>query len=211
MGWNALPQTSKPGEQSPQDLAIITWFEVCHDAGMKLEQYTPCFRAAQQRKIELAKQGQQPSIVTPYDLCAELQRVRDMHAEIDKSRLLPENAANGCLRCYGTGKEEALDGSIGGDCDHRPMGEREQEARRERHRMQAAELREKLARIPAVKAMPPEPIKEDAKGIRFTCTVCRRAGTSVQGWRYNDRCGARIPGPVRENERLGCKGVMQVF
>lgn len=203
MGWYAQPQTAVQGQQSPQDLAIISWFEICHDAGMLPEQYGPCYRAAQARKRELLLQGKELTIVTPHDLCAELDKVRRMNAEIDRTRLLPENAASLCLRCFG--KKPAVD-----TCDHQPLTDEEQRELARKRVEEVRRLRADLASKPAVKSMPAEEFKMDLS-VTYTCTVCARKVKSDFGWNYHDRCNARLPGPTRDGETYGCDGVMEVL
>lgn len=213
MGWNALPQTSVSGQQSPQDLAIISWFEICSDAGMRLEQYQPCYRAAQSRKRELLAQGKELTVVTPYDLCAELDRVRAMHRELDNTRLLPETAASVCPRCDGTEWERMPDGSRRKGCKHEFADEDaaayivERDA--ELVKTKAAEMRDALSKMATVKSIPVERIA-DKLTVVYRCEACGREGSSEFGWNSLDVCGQRLPGPVREDERLGCPGRMVV-
>jgi hypothetical protein len=194
MGWNAHQQTSVHGEQSPQDLAIISWFEICHDAGMRLEQYLPCYRAAQARKTELLRQGQQLTMVTPHDLVAELEQVRRMNVELDGVKMLPENATHACLRCFGTGFERMPNGAVKPNCDHIPMTEEEEAAIRE-HRVADAEfvkgtaefMREALSKIGNPK--PPAEPKKDTRGTRLVCGVCGRKVWTVFGFIVGGVCG----------------------
>lgn len=202
MGWNRLPQSDEPGKSSEQDVHIITWYEILSDAGVPSEHWTACYRAAQQRKNKLMASGVQASIVTPNDLVVEWDGVKRMHAEIDKTRLLPENAAHACMRCFG--KRPAAD-----TCDHRPLSKEElDELARERVK-EVKQMRADLASKPAVKSMPAEEFKMDLS-VTYTCTDCARRVKSDFGWNYHDRCNARLPGPVRDGETLGCRGVMEI-
>lgn len=194
MGWNALPQTSARSEQSPQDLAIIAWFEICSDAGMRLEQYQPCYRAAQQRKRELLAQGKELTVVTPYDLCAELDRVRAMHAELDKTKLLPSNARGACSRCFGTGFERMPDGSVKPGCPHDQWTdddesevERNEELRRAEVQRQAEFMREALKKVGRPKPVTVERSIPPA-GVWLKCPKCPNR-VNVLYYEAGQRCG----------------------
>jgi hypothetical protein len=203
IGWNALPQTSVKGEQSPQDLAIVSWYEICSDAGMRFEQYTPCYRAAQQRKRELLSQGQQLSIVTPHDLCAELERVRRMHAELDESRLLPENAATACQRCFGTGKEEMPDESVRDGCEHLPLSPDEIKERAKIKAQKIAHMLEEAKKIGSPKPVA-RPV-EQPKGTPLMCSDCKRKTHTAGGWQVGETCGVMVG---ESDNRRPCEGRM---
>lgn len=133
---------------------------------------------------------------------------------VNGRHLLPETASSVCPRCDGTGQERMPDGSRRKGCKHEYTSEDEAEHIIVRDRklveQKAKEMREDLARLASVKAMPTESIA-DKIVVSFNCTECRRPASSAFGWAYNDRCDARLPGPVREDERLACPGVMKVL
>jgi ribosomal protein L44E len=187
IGWARL-------NEKEQDITIITWFEICSDAGMRLEQYTPCYRAAQQRKRELVTQGQPLTIVTPHDLCAELDRVRAMHAELDKTRLLPENAAKACEACYGTGWRRMPNGSVKFGCTHEGLTPTEEnriaqsdEERRAGVKRQAELMREAMKSVgrPKPAAVEHEPMP---KMVQLVCDSCGRKAKLLYR-EEGQRCG----------------------
>ena len=129
-------------------------------------------------------------------------------------KLLPETAASSCPRCDGTGFERMPDGSRRQGCAHDFADEDMTAHLIERDRKvveeKAAEMREQLSKLAVAKAMPPAESKHDLT-VKFTCSVCGLKVSSTFGWSYNDVCGARIIGPVREDERLACGGKMKVM
>jgi hypothetical protein len=133
---------------------------------------------------------------------------------VNGRNLLPETASSACPRCQGTGQELMPDGTRRKGCKHEYTSDEEADhilvRDRELVAQKAKELREGLAKLASIKAMPSESIA-DKLTIVYTCTACRRKESSEFGWQFNDPCGARLPGPVREDERLACRGVMQVL
>ena len=199
MGWNRL-------SEKEQDIAIITWYEILLDAGVPFEHYGDCYRSAQQRKHETVAQGKDPSIVTPIDLCVEWRKIKDLHAELDNTRLLPGNAAASCLRCFGTGKEEMQDGTVRSGCQHLPISEEERRDRQAAAIQRGADLMKE-----ALKSVGnPKPVerKPEDKGIVLHCTSCGRKQSSWLGWDAGDSCGLLLFGASLDGERVTCGGVM---
>jgi hypothetical protein len=216
MGWNALPQTSVRGEQSPQDLAIISWFEICSDAGMRLEQYNPCYRAAQQRKRELLAQGKELTVVTPHDLCAELDRVRAMHAELDKTRLLPSRARGACSRCFGTGFERMPNGSVRPGCTHDEWtGEDEAELERNEEQIRADVRRQAEIMREALNAVGrPKPVAVDRPapppaGHWLKCSKCPRPKVNVLYFEPGQVCKELLNRGHDEGGLKFCDGTLE--
>jgi hypothetical protein len=216
MGWNRLSQSRVTGENSEQDVAIITWFEICADAGMRLEQYAPCYRAAQQRKRELLSQGQPLSIVTPHDLCAELDRVRAMHAELDKTRMLPSRARGACSRCFGTGFERMPNGSVRPGCKHdewTDVDESELERNEEQVRAEVARqaeiMREALKKVGSPKPVETEVPAALPAGHWLKCDKCPNR-VNVLHYEEDQRCGYLLNRYTSdEGEPTLCEGILK--
>jgi hypothetical protein len=189
MGWNRLQQSSAPGETSEQDIAIITWFEILSDAGIPVESYAACYRSAQQRKSESMAQGGESRIITPNDLAVEWTKVRQMHAEIDKSRLLPTNAAAACQRCFGTGREEMPDGSSKPDCDHSPLTTEEIEERAAAKARHVEFMREAMKQVRPARPEPRE-VTQKPKGQLLRCSNpdCGREVNALGGYEIAQVC-----------------------
>jgi hypothetical protein len=179
MGWGRLPE----GEH---DIAVVAWFEILSDAGMRREQYDACYRSAQQRKRELLRQGQPLSIVTPHDLCAELDKVREMNRELDGVRLLPENAAAACPKCGGTGWERMPDNSVRHGCKHdAPVDAAPADPAFVADT--AGLMREALSRIGSPRPQPgPVPQKRDAPNL--CCSSCGERYSTYYGFQEGDGC-----------------------
>lgn len=202
IGWGRLPE-------SEHDIWIVSWFEILHDAGVQPEQYDACYRAAQQRKFEQARQGQALSIVTPIDLCVELARVREMHTELDRTKLLPTNASAGCQRCFGRGFEEMIDGDVRPGCAHEPLTPAEIAARAKHHADMMAQTFAQAKAIAAAKAAAKVAAQETAPPVvKFACSSCGRRVNSVLGWQLDETCRAKIGGTSDAPEL--CAGTMQV-
>jgi hypothetical protein len=173
MGWNRLPQSKNPEEEnSEQDVAIITWYEILVDAGVPEERWMNCYRSAQQRENERRRQGKERQIVTPNDLVVEWDKIKELHYELDKSRLLPENAASACQRCFGTGKEEMPDGSVKDECSHLPLSAADIEERAQAKARSIEFMREAMKKMSAPK--PAAPQKPRFVNIRMKCNGCGR-------------------------------------
>jgi hypothetical protein len=130
----------------------------------------------------------------------------EREGQLDKSRLLPENAAAACERCFGTGMEEMPDDTVRPGCEHKPMTDDERRERIERGR---AIMREAIRNI--AKPMPAEPEPAPVEfHVEIHCTDCNRKDSTAAGWKIGEVCGARLPGPVRLelDERLACSGKM---
>lgn len=118
---------------------------------------------------------------------------------LDKSRLLA-NPGRDCLRCFGANPK----------CPHDKLTPDEEKKYRDDLAKQAADVREALKQMVSVKAMPPVKVTGDIT-VTYTCTECGRRVNSTFGWNYHDRCNERLPGPVRDGEKYGCQGVMEVL
>lgn len=208
MGWNRLPQSNSLDENSEQDVAIITWYEILLDAGVPREYWTDCYRSAQRRKSELKAQGHEAGIVTPNDLVVEWPKVR---RKIDRTHLLPENAAAACQRCYGTGREEMPDGSVKESCDHRPLTREEEIAREAARRHEVREQAEKMRaslRPPAPKL---EIVKPKAKGQALLCSECGRKDNTLGGlWYPGDACNWPTVTMKPDGSLVACAGRMEI-
>lgn len=184
------------------------------DAGVPSARWMDCYRAWKARRRQMVREGKQVGPLSADDLIFEWDALQSMHAELDNTRLLPETAATVCPRCDGTGLERMPGGARRPGCKHEFTPDDEAahiiERDAETVRLKATEMREALSRMASVKAMPPERMA-DKLAVTFTCTECARKVSSEFGWAYNDRCGVRLPGPVREDERLACQGVMKVL
>jgi ribosomal protein L44E len=190
MGWNRLPQSDNPDEEnSEQDVAIITWFEILADAGVPPERFVDCYRAAQARENERRAQGKERQIVTPNDLVVEWRKIKEMHGELNGVRMLEANAAGTCLRCYGTGKEEMLDGTVRDGCRHLPMDEEEKRRRQEAALERGAQMmREAMKRVGNPQPQPAQ--KPKFVNIRMECNSChRRVDSDGVMWKDGDTCG----------------------
>jgi hypothetical protein len=183
------------------------WLEVLDISGVPVEQYEACYSSAVQSRAERRANGEQLSHLTADELAAEWIKIRRLHDEMEregqKVRMLAENAVSQCQRCFG--KKPAAD-----SCDHVPLTEEEKRKQAEAYAENARQLREMLAKKPAIHSMPVEDSKMDLS-VTYTCIGCGRKVKSEFGWNYHDRCNARLPGPVRDKESLGCRGVMEVL
>lgn len=209
MGWNRLSQSNRPDEEnSEQDVAIFAWYEILLDAGVPSERWNDCYRSAQARKSEMIREGKQREIVAPNDLCVEWLKIRDLHQELDNTRLLTENASGTCLRCFGTGKEEMLDGTVKPGCEHLPISEEE-----ERERKAAAILRGAEIMKEAMKHVGnPKPVerKPEDKGPVLQCSDCGRKQSSWLGWREGDPCNVLFDGVSLDGSPVTCTGKFSV-
>jgi hypothetical protein len=133
---------------------------------------------------------------------------------VNGHNLLPETASSVCPRCDGTGLERMPDGRRRPGCRHEYTSEDEAAhiivRDRELVKQKSAEMREQLSKLATMKAMPTESVA-DTFTVTYTCNACGRKGNSSFGWSFNDVCGVRLPGPVREDERLSCSGYMKVL
>jgi hypothetical protein len=192
------------------------WFEVLDISGVPPEQYESCYAAAMQARAQRKADGEQLSHLTADELAAEWLKIRRLHDEMNRQavKMLPETAATVCPRCDGTGLERMPNGSRRPGCKHDFADEDAAAHIIERDaalvKEKAAEMREALSKMATIKSIPAESIA-DKLTIVYTCTACRRKESSEFGWQFNDPCGARLPGPVREDERLACRGVMKVL
>jgi hypothetical protein len=194
MGWNRLLQSSEPGENSEQDVAIITWYEILSDAGVPRERWADCYRSAQQRRNEQLAQGKKAEgMLTPNDLVVEWLKIKELHSELDGARLLPEHAKGTCQKCFGTGMERMSDGSVRPGCLHEPGDEPKQD--RGVAFNQAAYMRAALKKIGNPKPVETAPVKEK-HGAILRCSSCAREATTAEGWKAGDTCGA----PLKTNE-----------
>jgi hypothetical protein len=208
MGWNRLPQSDNPDEEnSEQDVAIITWHEILFDGGVPAERWMDCYRSAQVRENERRANGKERQIVTPNDLVVEWGKIKELHYELDKSRLLPENAASACQRCFGTGKEEMPDGSVKDECSHLPLTTADIEERAKAKAKSIEFMREAMKKIGTPK---PAPIKPAFVNIRMKCNGCGRCvDNDGEMWKDGDVCGAALPdeticrGQLYEFKRVG--------
>lgn len=203
MSWNRL-------SENEQDVTILTWFEILSDAGVPVERYSDCYRSAQQRENERRAQGKDRQTVTPNDLAVEWSKIKDLHYELDKSRLLAENAAGTCLRCYGTGKEEMEGGTVREGCKHLPIEKDEAERRQQAAIERGAQMmKEAMKRIGN-----PKPVQRGSKfvDILMECSYChRRAHNDGVMWKDGDECGALLDpdkdeicrGQLFERKRVG--------
>jgi hypothetical protein len=184
VGWGRL-------SEKEHNIAIVAWFEILHDAGVEPAEYSQLYRAAQQHKRELVAQGQPLTIVTPHDLCAELDKIRRMNAELDKARLLPENAAGACLRCGGNGFEVMPDGKVRPGCQHAPVTDEE---RAQRKQFQAEMIAQALKEARKAKSIRPEPPPriERVKGETLHCSECPRTVNTLGGWQEGEPCGVAV-------------------
>jgi hypothetical protein len=203
-------RTSQNWQPLPDDdhnQMVAAWLEVLEVSGVPVEHYDSCYRAARQTQIELKAKGESVGPLGAEDLAVEWVKLRELHAEMQREemrhRALTESAAAACQRCLG--RKPAVD-----TCDHRPLSEEELMTQAEAYAENARALREMLAKKPAVKSMPAEEFKMDLS-VTYTCTDCARKVKSEFGWNYHDRCNQRIPGPVRDGEKHGCRGVMEVL
>lgn len=184
MGWGRLPENE-------QDIAIVTWFEILSDSGVPSSQWPSCYRSAQQRENERRREGKEKSIVTPSDLAVEWDKVRKMNHGIDQTRLLPENAASACQRCFGTDKEQMPDGSVKDDCGHLPLSETEIKERAQAKAKSIELMRDAMKKIGTPK---PTPAKPEFFNIRMECNSCHRRTDNPMGeaWKDGDTCGVKL-------------------
>lgn len=191
-GWNRLPETEQFG-------MVCAFYLDLTDAGVPRERWMDCYRGWKRRRLQAMRDGKQTGPLSADDLVLEWDSIRKMHAELDKSHLLA-NPGRDCLRCFGTDPQ----------CPHNKLTPEEDAAYRKEMADKAAEMREALKRMTSTKAMPAEEFKMDLS-VTYTCTACARQVKSDFGWNYHDRCNDRLPGPVRDGEKHGCRGVMEVL
>lgn len=161
---------------------------------MPPERWNDCYRSAQQRRSELKQQGKAvDGIIEPNDLAAEWAKIRNMHAEIDKSRLLPENAKGACQRCFG-----ARD-----DCPHTPLTKEEEDALIRERVQQIEAIRESLKYSKPV-AVPPVEVKPTYR--KLVCDACGRRVSTLQGWTDGEACGDIVDSTDPEKPIL-CDGI----
>lgn len=134
--------------------------------------------------------------------------------DFDPSRLLTDNAAAACKRCYGTGMERMPDGAVRPGCQHAPMTDAE-DAEIERNRVADAEfvrkqtefMREALKTVGSPKP-PIKPVPVKPAGKTFRCDSCGRDVDAVFGWEAGEECGDLINRAHQDGEIQLCKGRM---
>lgn len=174
LGWNRLPEKE-------QDAMVCSFYLELSDEGVPSERWMDCYRAAAKRRRQMQREGKPVGALTAGELTAEWESIRCMHAELDKTRLLPSRARGACSRCFGTGFERMSDGSVRPGCPHdewTPEDESELERNEEQRRAdvarQAEVRREALKAVagpkpPAPNVQPPPP-----KGLDYKCDSCTR-------------------------------------
>jgi hypothetical protein len=207
-GWQPLPDADHAQ-------MVAAWLEVLHVAGVPAEQFDACYRAAIQTRLERRARGEELGPLSANDLATEWVRVRAMHAELNKTRLLPENAVHACQACFGTGFRRMPDGSVRPGCSHEGMTLREEEEyarsedeRREEVRRQTELLREAMSKIgsprPARNVPEPKP-----KGTPLICTnpACRWRVSTYFGFEEGQTCSDLLN--RGEGEPKLCEGVLR--
>ena len=179
-GWNPL----QPDDQ----MAMVgVWLELLDADGVPPERYDDCYKAEMSRRGLLKAGGKDVSPMTADDLCARWREVRQMHVEIDKSRLLTENASAACQRCFGTGREEMPDGSSKPDCDHSPLTDVEI---KDRVAAKARSVEFMRAAMRMVQPAKPElrEIRPVPKGHLLKCSNCSRELNTLGGVQVGEPC-----------------------
>lgn len=116
-------------------------------------------------------------------------------------RLLPENAAGACGRCYKK-KDPAgrilecleisgVDGSLMGPCDHRPLTKEEKAEAAKKRVDFLAQLQAESRRVSEAKrkAEADKPKVVKPAGFELACSGCRRVVNTLAGWTEGERCG----------------------
>jgi hypothetical protein len=223
-GWNRLQQgkVDEAGNYVPgeQDAAIITWYEILVDGGVPSERWNDCYRSAQQRRNELKLRGKKvEGIMEPNDLVVEWIKLKDLHNELDKTRMLPAHAAGTCLKCLGTGFERMPGNTVRPGCLHEPGPEPQQD--RGVAFDQAAVMRAALKRIGNPQPVASAPVKE-RHGQLLRCSSCRREATTVEGWSAGDTCAAALetsatcpkcekPSCVQSMNKMVCRNCLSIY
>lgn len=122
-------------------------------------------------------------------------------------KLLPENAAKACLRCFGTGKEQMLGGGVKESCDHRPLTEAEDRARIQERLNQIEKMRAQIHK-PAPSKL--EIVKPKVKAQKLQCTVCGRKVSTFVGWQPGEVCGLPTGTHKDDGSPVTCEGKMKV-
>lgn len=197
-GWQPLSETD-------HDLTIAAWFEVLSDNGVPVEHYGDCYKSAMRRRVELKAEGRDVMPLSADDLVVEWRSLKDRiePREVNGRKLLAENNAGTCQRCFGTGREQMPDGSVKEDCSHAPFSEGEVAERAEAKAKMIQFVREAAAKITPKPIETPKPKEPITAKIRMQCSACGRKVTSLEGWRFGETCGALI-GDDR------CQGQMRV-
>lgn len=186
IGWN-------PFQGSDQNLAVATWFEIIGSAKVPQETWEACYRSAMNRRSELKAQGKEVGPLCADDLVAEWWKLRDLHDETSKTKLLPSQAAGTCLKCFGTGFERMPDNTVRAGCLHEPGDEPNQE--RQVVFEQAAFMRAALKKIGSPKPIESVQPKREL-GQSLVCSSCNRKADTAAGWKAGDICGV----PLKTNE-----------
>jgi hypothetical protein len=104
-------------------------------------------------------------------------------------RLLPENAAAACQRCFGTDEEQMPDGSVKKDCSHLPLSDEEKRAQAKRRVEQVAAMRAALKAPPKPKPVVEAPVEV---GQKLHCSNCNRKVNTLAGWSIGETCGIKL-------------------
>lgn len=206
----------------PEDhLAMVAvWLEILDAEGVPTEGFEPAYKAEMNRRVELKRQGGKDlPPMTADDLAARWREIRDINAQIDGfGRLLPENAAGACVRCFGTTWERMPDGSVRHGCSHVPLTDEEERAMQENRERDAALardgvefMREALKKVGAPKPPTDRPAPVHKPADRFlVCGGCRRkVNTTFMRFEPGDACGDLLNRGTHEGEPKLCGGTFE--
>lgn len=189
----------KPLEGDDHTLMIAAWFEVLDSSSVPIEAYDRCYSAALARRAKRKSLGETVMNLSAEDLAVEWPGIRDK-VNASSQRLLCANNAGTCQRCFGTGREEMIDGSVRDGCEHAPLSEEEKETRRLAFAQRMASLRSEMRKVKSMPVAKPPAEKRQP----MECTSCARRVDGREGWQIGETCGALV-------QNVKCLGVMRMW
>jgi len=204
-GWQPL-------SDDDHDLMVAAWLEVLSVAGVPVEQFDACYRAARQTQIEARAKGGDAGPLGADDLAAEWIKIRQFNDEMSREEMKHRQLAavnpRHCLRCYGTGKEELVDGSVREGCVHTPMSDEEaaERTRLQRERIQFA--REQAKRQIGAPKEPMQGPPKPPPGVWLTCSKCPRK-VNVLHYEPGERCNDFLNRGDNQAEPVFCDGTLE--
>lgn len=202
-GWQLL-------SKDDQNLTIAAWFQVLKLQGVTMEFYDVCYRAAIATRAAKRSAGAD----VPFTLAAEAVaaewpgiKAKLEEGEPGKPLQLVARNATGCERCWGSGHEQMIDGTVRDGCLHEPLLMAERDVFRARRLEYQKVMSEALLKIgtPTPVVQPFVKKKQKPTMLRMQCSHCGRRVNSLEGWQMHERCSI----PLKGGDAL-CVGLMRV-